>query len=90
MHHAVVTDSGEISLPAEVRAAFKIEPHQELVIELHGSSLVLRPRLATLDEAFGSLREYAIPTTHEEEREAISEWVSNENPMPDEADRRLP
>ena len=85
--HVTLSAAGTIEVPEAFRAALKLAPRQEFVMELSEDALILKPRRSTLDEVFGCLHEYAIAYASSEERDAaeralIEEAVAENNPLP--------
>ena len=56
MLRSTITERGQTTIPAEVRKALCLKPHQRLTYEIRGDSVVLRPEPESLMDLAGSLR----------------------------------
>jgi len=71
-----ISSTGRITIPAAIRRQLGWEPGTRLHVLVKGDEIILR-RVRTLAELGGIFAEYAIPgTTHEQEREAMYEYIA--------------
>ena len=64
----VVRDKGRITIPYEIRKRLGLEVGDELIIEIRGREIVLRPRdVVKVDEVLGLLGRYEVDIEEVEE-----------------------
>lgn len=51
-----VTVKGQVTIPAEVRAAIGVKPNSQVTIRLQAGKVVIEPVAMTLEEAFASVK----------------------------------
>jgi AbrB family looped-hinge helix DNA binding protein len=70
MLNSTITEKGQTTIPAEVRRALDLKPHQRLVYEIRDGSAIIRPETETLMDLAGSLKGTVPAASKKEEREA--------------------
>ena len=81
---ALVSEKGQITLPAEARRRIGIKPRSRVEVEVKEQEIVIRP-VKSVRELYGSLHEYAEGKTEDWEtvrtltEKAIAEEVVNED-----------
>jgi antitoxin PrlF len=56
MLKSTITERGQTTIPAEVRKALSLKPHQRLTYEIREDGVVLRPETENLMDLAGSLK----------------------------------
>lgn len=51
-----VTVKGQVTIPAEVRAALGVKPNSQVTVRLQAGKVVIEPVAMTLEEAFASVK----------------------------------
>src|SRR5436190_13449122 len=51
-----VTVKGQVTIPAEVRAAIGVKPNSQVTVRLQAGKVVIEPVAMTLEEAFASVK----------------------------------
>lgn len=78
MRHTTLTSKGQVTIPAEIRQALRLQAGDRLVLHLtDGGFTATVERTPKVKDVYGRFRQVARPgTTHAEERAAIEEAVA--------------
>jgi antitoxin PrlF len=68
MLKSTVTERGQTTIPAAVRKALGLKPHQRLVYEIRDDSVVVRPETESIMDLAGALKSAVPPASKAEER----------------------
>lgn len=98
MIRSTLTARGQTTIPAEVRRALKLKPHQGLIYELRGESVVVRPEGGSLLDLCGCLGGGVSRVRTDEDRErrdaaerdAVGRHVLAQNPPAGDTGWRSP
>lgn len=66
---SIITERGQTTIPAEVRKALSLKPHQRLTYEIREDGVVIRPETENLMDLAGSLKSDVPAASKAEERE---------------------
>ncbi|HEY0791776.1 MAG TPA: type II toxin-antitoxin system PrlF family antitoxin [Chthoniobacterales bacterium] len=66
---STITERGQTTIPAKVRKALNLKPHQRITYELRDESVVVRSETENLMDLAGSLRSGVPAASKAEERE---------------------
>lgn len=66
---STITERGQTTIPAEVRKALSLKPHQRLTYEIRDDGVVVRPETANLMDLAGALKSDIPAGSKMEERE---------------------
>jgi AbrB family looped-hinge helix DNA binding protein len=69
MLKSTITERGQTTIPAEVRKALRLKPHQRLTYEIRDDGVVVRPETENLMDLAGSLKSDVPAASKAEERE---------------------
>jgi AbrB family looped-hinge helix DNA binding protein len=69
MLKSTITERGQTTIPAEVRKALSLKPHQRLTYEIRDDGVVIRPEAENLMDLAGSLKSDVPAASKAEERE---------------------
>ena len=67
---STITEKGQTTIPAEVRKALSLKPHQRLTYEICDGGVVVRPETENLMDLAGSLKSDVPAASKAQEREA--------------------
>jgi antitoxin PrlF len=67
---STITEKGQTTIPAEVRKALSLKPHQRLTYEICEGGVVVRPETENLMDLAGSLKSDVPAASKAQEREA--------------------
>ncbi|GIW25686.1 AbrB/MazE/SpoVT family DNA-binding domain-containing protein [Meiothermus sp.] len=74
-----ISSKGQITLPKSIRNALRLSPGEEVVFELRGDEVILKPRRGVpLSLLFGRLGGRAYPGEEEEARAKEVAWARGE------------
>jgi AbrB family looped-hinge helix DNA binding protein len=65
-HLGVITRKGQVTLPADIRRALKLQEGDTVAFRLEDGEVRVRPVRATLADGFQSIPALAVPKTEEE------------------------
>jgi antitoxin PrlF len=68
MLKSTITERGQTTIPAAVRKALSLKPHQRLTYEIRGKSVLIRPETESLMDLAGALKSKVPPASKAEER----------------------
>jgi antitoxin PrlF len=66
---STLTERGQTTIPAEIRKALGLKPHQRLTYEIRDDGVVLRPETENLMDLAGSLKSDVPAVSKAKERE---------------------
>jgi antitoxin PrlF len=66
---STITERGQTTIPAEVRKALSLKPHQRLTYEIRADGVVVRPETTNLMDLAGVLKSDIPAASKIEERE---------------------
>ena len=69
MLKSTITERGQTTIPAEVRKALRLKPHQRLTYEIRDDGVVVRPETENIMDLAGSLKSDVPAASKSEERE---------------------
>jgi antitoxin PrlF len=69
MLKSTITERGQTTIPAEVRKALRLKPHQRLTYEIRDDGVVVRPETENLMDLAGSLKSDVSAASKRQERE---------------------
>ncbi len=65
---STITERGQTTIPAEVRKALGLKPHQRLTYEIRDDGILLRPETENLMDLAGCLKSHVPAVSKAEER----------------------
>ena len=65
-HLGVITRKGQVTLPADIRRALKLQEGDTVAFRLEDGEVRVRPARVTLADGFQSIPALAVPKTEEE------------------------
>lgn len=81
VNSTTLTRKGQVTIPTEIRRALGLVEGDHLIVEVYGTSIVLRRSDSIVDETAGRLSDFAArrsPDEGEPEREAFERLVAQE------------
>ncbi len=66
---STITERGQTTIPAEIRRALSLKPHQRLTYEIRDDGVVVRPETENLMDLAGALKSEVPAASKVEERE---------------------
>jgi AbrB family looped-hinge helix DNA binding protein len=73
-----MTQKGQVTVPAEIRARLGLKPRDRVRFELEGDAVRLRPAPSRIARHFGAVPVSGTPLSAEQERQAFEEGVARE------------
>ncbi len=73
-----ITQKGQVTIPAEIRAKLQLKPRDKVQFEIDGDTVKLRKAPSRIQRHFGSVVLPTKPLEWREEREAFEEAVAEE------------
>lgn len=73
-----MTQKGQVTVPAEIRAHLGLKPRDRVRFEVDGAEVKIRPAKSRIARHFGAVRVDGPPLTPQQERQAFEEGVAEE------------
>ncbi len=75
---ASVTETGQITIPQEIRQLMGLQPHDKVCFEVDGETVKIRRVSSKLIHGYGAIRARKKPEDYQELRQAFEEGIAEE------------
>jgi len=73
-----VSETGQITIPQEIRRIMGLHPHEKVIVELDGETVKIRRVSSKLLQSYGAVRARNKPEDYQELRKAFEEGIAEE------------